>query len=251
MSDRDERGTSERPSSPDSAVSAPLIGLSSYREQARWGVWEQSADLLPTVYAQSIEAAGGVPVLLPPVAPSSAASVVARLDGMVISGGADVSPSLYGEQPHPLTIGWRDDRDAWELALLTAAAPLSLPVLGVCRGMQVMAVHAGGVLDQHVPDVVGHADHSPGSDSFGATSVRIDPASRLASLVGPSLAVHCHHHQSVRTHPGFTASAWSEDGLLEAMEAPGERMRVAVQWHPEMVADAGLFRALVEAASTR
>lgn len=234
-------------------MSRPLIGLSTYREQARWGVWDQSADLLPTVYARSIEAAGGVPVLLPPVEPSAeaAAAVVSRLDALVISGGADVSPAAYGEEPHATTTTWRDDRDAWELALLAAAAPSTLPVLGVCRGMQVMAVHAGGLLDQHVPDLVGHDEHNPGGDSFGATSVRVEPASRLASLVGATLTVHCHHHQSVRTHPGLTAAAWSGDGLLEAMEAPGERWWVAVQWHPEMVADAGLFRALVEAASGR
>lgn len=231
----------------------PLIGLSTYREQARWGVWDQSADLLPTVYARAIESVGGVPVLLPPTTPypSSAAAVVGRLDGLVISGGADVSPAAYGERPHETTTSWRDDRDAWELALLDAADAAGLPVLGVCRGMQVMAVHAGGVLEQHVPDVVGHERHSPGSDAFGETEVSTAPSSRLAGMVGESLTVHCHHHQSVREHPGFTAAAWSDEGLLEAMEAPGERLCVAVQWHPEMAADAGLFRTLVDAAATR
>jgi len=231
-------------------VSRPLIGLSTYREEARWGAWQQSADLLPTVYSLAIEGAGGVPVLLPPTTPyaEAAAAAVARLDGLVISGGADVSPERYGEQPHERTIRWRDDRDAWELALLDAADAADIPLLGVCRGMQVMAVHAGGALDQHVPDLVGHDRHNPGPDAFGETAVSIEPGSTLASLVEPTLTVHCHHHQSVRTHPGFTAVAWADDGLLEAMEAPGDRLRVAVQWHPEMAADAGLFRALVEAA---
>lgn len=234
-------------------MSLPVIGLSTYREQARWGVWDQSADLLPTVYARSIEAAGGVPVLLPPTMPhaDAATATVARLDGLVISGGADVSPSLYGERPHARTTSWRDDRDSWELALLDAADKVGLPVLGVCRGMQVMAVHAGGELDQHVPDVVGHEGHNPGADLFGETSVSVDPESRLGSLLDTSLTVHCHHHQSVRSHPGFTAAAWSDDGLLEAMEATGERLCVAVQWHPEVAADAGLFKALVEAAAAR
>lgn len=234
-------------------MSRPLIGLSTYREQARWGAWDQSADLLPTPYARSVEAAGGVPVLLPPTMPyaEAAAAVVARLDGLVISGGADVSPQRYGEQPHERTRAWRDDRDAWELALLDAADETALPLLGVCRGMQVMAVHAGGVLDQHVPDQVGHDRHNPGADAFGETSVSLAPGSRLASAVGSSLTVHCHHHQSVRQHPGFTAAAWSDDGLLEAMEATGDRLCVAVQWHPEVATDAGLFRALVEAASSR
>ena len=231
----------------------PVIGLSTYREQARWGAWDQSADLLPTVYARSIEAAGGVPVLLPPTMPyaDAATATVARLDGLVISGGADVSPSAYGEPPHERTTSWRDDRDSWELALLAAADDVALPVLGVCRGMQVMAVHAGGALDQHVPDLVDHDRHNPGGDAFGETTVSLAPDSRLASMLGTSLTVHCHHHQSVRSHPGFTAAAWSDDGLLEAMEATGERLCVAVQWHPEVAADAGLFRALVEAAAGR
>jgi putative glutamine amidotransferase len=231
-------------------VSRPVIGLSTYRERARWGAWDQSADLLPTVYARAIEMAGGVPVLLPPVSPyaEAATAAVTRLDGLVITGGADVSPERYGEPPHERTTSWREDRDAWEVALLDAADEAGLPLLGVCRGMQVMAVHAGGSLDQHVPDLVGHDRHNPGADAFGETSVSLAPGSRLASLLGTSLTVHCHHHQSVRAHPGFTAAAWAEDGLLEAMEATGERLCVAVQWHPEMAADAGLFQALVDAA---
>jgi putative glutamine amidotransferase len=234
-------------------VSRPVIGLSTYREQARWGAWDQSADLLPTLYARAIEAAGGVPVLLPPTTPyaEAATAVVARLDALVISGGADVSPERYGEQPHERTRAWRDDRDGWELALLDAADTAGLPLLGVCRGMQVMAVHAGGALEQHVPDQVGHDRHNPGADAFGETTVSLAPGSRLASVLGASLSVHCHHHQSVRDHPGFAAAAWSEDGLLEAMEATGDRLCVAVQWHPEVAADAGLFKALVGAASSR
>ncbi len=234
----------------------PLIGLSSYREQAQWGVWDQSADLLPTTYATAIEAVGGVPVLLPPTTPyaQAATAVVAGLDGLVISGGADVSPQLYAQEPHERTSAWRADRDAWEIALLDAADAASLPVLGVCRGMQVMAVQAGGALDQHVPDLIGHERHSPGVDAFGETEVSLVQGTRLAALLGTNLTVHCHHHQSVRSHPGFIAAAWATDGLLEAMEsveAHGDRWCVAVQWHPEMAHDAGLFRSLVEAASVR
>jgi len=228
---------------------APLIGLSTYREQARWGVWDQSADLLPTQYSAAVEAAGGVPVLLPPLEPSLAASVVARIDGLVISGGADVKPSRYGEEPHPRTTGWRTDRDAWEFALLDAADARDLPVLGICRGMQVMAVHAGGALDQHTPDRVGHDQHSPGGDAFGAVDVSTLGGSRLRALVGERQGVGCHHHQSVRTHPGFAAVAFAADGTLEAMEREGDRFAVGVQWHPENRSDAGLFRGLVEAAA--
>ena len=167
----------------------PLVGLTTYREEAAWGVWRQRADLLHAEYADAIVAAGGVPVLLPPASGSdiSARSVVARLDALVVSGGADVDPGRYGEEPHDRTSNWREDRDAWEIALLTAAAEVGLPVLGVCRGMQLMAVAAGGSLDQHTPDVVGHDEHSPGGDAFGRLSVRTLHGSRVAAAEGETV----------------------------------------------------------------
>jgi putative glutamine amidotransferase len=230
----------------------PLIGLTSYREDARWGVWEQSADLLPAVYADAVVRAGGVPVLLPPASgdPDAAAAVVARVDGLVVSGGADVEPARYGAEPHPRTTSWRPDRDAWEVALLGAAAEARLPTLGVCRGMQVMAVAAGGTLDQHTPDLVGHDRHNPLPGVFGDTDVHTTQGSTLRSILGESVTVHCHHHQSVRVHPGFTATAWATDGTLEAMEAAGPRFCLGVQWHPEMGRDQRLFDALVAAAAS-
>lgn len=232
-------------------MSRPVIGLSTYREEARWGSWHTSADLLPSDYARIVEAAGGVPVLLPPTAPyaEAAAAVVRHLDGLVISGGADVEPARYDAPAHPATGGPRRDRDGWELALLDAVDGTDVPVLGVCRGMQVMAVHAGGTLDQHVPDLVGHEAHHPGGDSYGRTTVTVAGDSRLGALLSAPPPVACHHHQSVRTHPGFTAVAWAQDGLVEAMEEPGRRFRVGVQWHPEVDTDRGLLRGLVEAAA--
>ena len=230
-------------------MATPVIGLSTYREQCRWGVWDQPADVLPAGYAHAVETAGGAPVLLPPSAPERAAAVVGRLDGLIISGGADVDPSAYGAEPHARTTGWRVDRDAWELALLDAADALGLPVLGICRGMQLMAVHAGGVLDQHTPELVGHEDHSPGGPRYGDVVIDTVAGSALRGYIGDRHEVGCHHHQSVRTHPGFTACAFAADGTLEAMEKPDGPFRVAVQWHPETRADAGLFLALVTAAS--
>jgi len=231
-------------------VTTPLIGLTAYREEARWGVWSTKADLLPAVYSWAIEEAGGVPLLLPASSRvEDADTVVGRLDGLVISGGADVSPARYDEAPHERTTAWRDDRDMWELALVEAAARAGLPTLGICRGMQVMAVAAGGRLHQHVPDLVGHERHSPGGDAFGDVAVRVQEGSHLAELLTRDrLTVHCHHHQAVREHPGYDAVAWADDGTLEAMEQRGDRFCVAVQWHPEMAADAGLFRGLVHAA---
>src|SRR5512144_506764 len=220
----------------------PLIGLTTYRETARWGVWHTSADLLPASYALSLEAVGGAPVLLPSQEDlvEGARAVVSRVQGLVISGGADVDPRRYGERAGPHTKAWREDRDAWELALLDAAEEVGLPTLGICRGMQVMAVAAGGTLHQHTPDLVGHDNHNPGGDVFGTVEVDLVDGSLVRSLVGDRLSVHCHHHQSVREHPGFVPAAFADDGTLEAMERPGERFCLAVQWHPEMTADAGL-----------
>lgn len=233
----------------------PVVGLSSYREPATWGLWSASADLLPTAYALAVEAAGGVPLLLPPTTPygDAARAVVARLDGLVVSGGADVDPERYGEERHATVTTTRPDRDAWELALLDAAEERGLPVLGVCRGMQLMAVRAGGRLVQHLPDVVGHAGHDPGGDAYGSVTARVEPGSRLATLVGDGPEPgHCHHHQAVAAHPGFTPVAWAPDGTLEAMELPGDRFCLAVQWHPEQGAgstsDAALLAGLVAAA---
>jgi putative glutamine amidotransferase len=239
--------------SPRSDAARPVVGLTTYRELASWGVWQQRADVLQAEYADAVVAAGGVPVLLPPASGSdlSARIVVARIDALVVAGGADVEPTRYGEEPHPATAGWREDRDAWELALLAAADEVGLPVLGVCRGMQLMAVAAGGILEQHVPDVVGHLEHSPGGDVFGRLTVRTAEGSRVRAAEGETVRAQCHHHQSVREHPGFSATAWAPDATVEALEAPGDRFRVGVQWHPEMDRDQTLFQALVAAAADR
>lgn len=229
----------------------PVIGVTTYRERSQWGVWDDEADLLPATYARSIEAAGGIAVLLPPTdyPVVDALTVLERLDGLVIAGGADVDPWRYTDVVHERTSNWREDRDAWEFALLDAAAAAQLPVLGICRGMQVMAVHAGGHLDQHVPDTVGHDNHSPGGDEYGDVKVSLVDGTRLSKILVTGPSVRCHHHQSVANHPGLVASAHSEDGSLEAIEDPERPFWLAVQWHPETQDDVRLFTALVEAAT--
>jgi len=230
----------------------PLIGITTYREQSRWGVWDDQADLLPAAYARSIEVAGGIAVLLPPTddPAADAHDVVARLDALVIAGGADVDPRRYTEVVHERTANWREDRDSWELALLDAARESRLPVLGICRGMQVMAVHAGGQLDQHVPDTLGSENHSPGGDVYADVEVSRVEGPHLERLLVTGPAVRCHHHQSVLDHPGLVAAAHASDGTLEAIEDPDRPFWLAVQWHPETQPDAGLFTALVTAAAT-
>jgi putative glutamine amidotransferase len=236
------------PHAPPADGRRPLIGLSAYRERAVWGVWDTQTDLLNSLYARSVEAAGGIAVLMPPQS-EEAAEVVRRLDGLIITGGSDVEPARYGHAAHPRTQRPRQERDAWELALLDRAVELGVPTLGICRGMQVMAVHAGGVLEQHLPDVVGHDEHSPGGDAFGWVPVTTEPGSQVRALVGSEMQVNCHHHQAVVRHPGLVATAHAADGTLEALEHPDRPFWLGVQWHPEHGDDFGLFRGLVEAAS--
>ena len=179
--------------------------------------------LVPADYVDSVRAGGGTPLLIPPLGPGDdAAAIVHRLDGLVLAGGADVNPSRYSEEPDPATISWRDDRDVSEMALLNAADDLGLPVLGICRGMQVMAVTAGGALLQHVPDVIGHRRTLPRRRCLrrdrGAHHRRVRS---WRGILGDTFTVACHHHQSVADHPGFDGVAYSADGVLEAMEITG------------------------------
>lgn len=232
-------------------MSRPVIGITTYREPASWGVWQRPADLLGAGYADAVLDAGGAPVLLPPL-PEAALEVLRVLDGMVLSGGADVDPSRYGAPPHSRTGAPRTDRDETELLLAAACWERSLPLLGICRGMQVLNVALGGDLTQHLPDVEGAAAHRGADGVFVERTLSVDPLSRLGSAVGTSLNVHCYHHQSVgRVARGLRAVAWSQDGLVEALEKVDDGAFVlAVQSHPEESADRRLFARLVEAAAS-
>jgi putative glutamine amidotransferase len=233
---------------------APLIGISAYCEQARWGVWEAQAMVLPRRYADRVSAAGGIPVLLPPV--PGIEDALGRLDGLVLSGGGDIDPARYRAEPAPETTSVREERDTAEFALLAGAMERQLPLLAICRGLQVINVARGGSLHQHLPDVVGHDGHAPVLGAFGAHPVRVAPGSRLAGILGrDEVAAPTHHHQAVdRLGDGLVATAWAEDETVEAFELEdgGDGpFVVAVQWHPEAGDDLSLFRALVSAALAR
>ncbi|MCF6523200.1 gamma-glutamyl-gamma-aminobutyrate hydrolase family protein [Streptomyces sp. JJ36] len=231
----------------------PLIGLSTYlEEEARWGVWRQPAALLPAGYHRLVQAAGGLAVLLPPdPAPGAAAAAVARLDGLVIAGGPDVDPARYGASRDPRTGPPAPERDAWELALIGAALESGLPLLGVCRGMQLLNVACGGTLVQHLE---GHGG-PPGGPAgvFAEHTVVPVPGTELARLLPEPVAVPAYHHQAVdRLGSGLVAGARAEDGTVEALEAPGAGgWTLAVQWHPEAGTDLRVLRALTGRAAAR
>ncbi|WP_256792522.1 gamma-glutamyl-gamma-aminobutyrate hydrolase family protein [Terrabacter sp. Ter38] len=232
----------------------PVIGITAYVERASWGRWvDVPGALVPHRYVRQVEEAGGIAIVIPPrpdFDDGTALEIVERLDGVILAGGVDVAPELYADERHASVQASRPDRDSTELAIARATAGTDLPVLGICRGMQVMAVAAGGLLEQHVPDRVGHDEHSPAPATYGNHAVRTVAGTRLAEILGEESDVPSYHHQSVLTHPGYEASAWADDGTLEAMEDPDAFFRLAVQWHPEVGTDPRLFRALVEAAAT-
>jgi len=229
-----------------SSASSPLIGISTYLEQSRFGVWDIPAAVLPKGYLDGVVHAGGTPVLLPPVEGWEPGHL-SNLDGLVIAGGADIDPSCYDADREPATGPARPDRDESEWALVNLAFKLGIPLLGVCRGMQVLNVVLGGTLRQHLPDEVGNTDHLPKPGTFGRVPVTVAPGSRLAGIVGDRVEVHCHHHQAVdRLADGLVATAWAADGTVESVELPGETFCVGVQWHPEEDGvDRRLFEALV------
>jgi putative glutamine amidotransferase len=209
-----------------------------------------SAALLPQTYVESITAAGGRAVIIPP--DDTDADVLRRLDALVLAGGADIGPGLYGEEAGPLTHS-RADRDRGEIALVRAAIGMDLPVLGVCRGMQLLAVAHGGRLHQHLPDVLGHDNHRPISGpKFGWHPVDLKPGSRAHALLGESVTVNSFHHQGIADPGGLEPTGWCpEDGLIEVVEDPARSFAVGVQWHPEDTTDFRLFAALVAAAELR
>ena len=251
------RGNDANAPAPGPAASTPLIGVTTYLEQSQTGVWDVRASFLPKVYIDAVTDAGGIAVLLPPQPADDAVAraVLGALDGLIVSGGADVDPRRYGQAPHERTGAPRADRDEWEDLLLTAAVELELPFLGICRGAQMLNVALGGTLVQHLPDVVGSDAYQPAPSVFGETEATVEPGSKLAAVLGDAgapLPIHVYHHQALdEVAPGLRVTARTDDGVIEAVELDTVPFGLGVQWHPEEnAADRRLFAGLVEAART-
>jgi len=226
----------------------PVIGITAYAQDARWGVWQLPAVLIPLAYVDAVERSGGRAVVIPPTE-DGVEETLSALDGVIFSGGADVDPARYGAEPHPETDTPQTRRDAGEMALLQAALERDMPVLAICRGFQLLNVARGGDLVQHLPEEVGHDVHKQVPGEFAEHPVEIKGGSRLAAIVGERSDVTSHHHQALgRVGGGLVETAWAADGTLEAVEDPSLRFAVGVQWHPEAGEDAALFEALVEQA---
>jgi gamma-glutamyl-gamma-aminobutyrate hydrolase PuuD len=233
----------------------PLIGVSTYTAVAAWGAWERPAAVLPQSYYELVGAAGGRPLLLPPLKTAAtgpgfgAAEVIAALDGLVLTGGGDVDPAAYGETAEPQVGGVDPVRDGSERALLAAALAVDMPVLAICRGLQILNIACGGTLHQHLPDVVGHDAHRQAPSVFGEVKVTTTPDSATSAIFGASATVLCSHHQSIdRLGAGLTPTAFADDGVIEAVELSGPPFVLGVQWHPEEGGDPRPFAALVAAA---
>jgi putative glutamine amidotransferase len=233
---------------------APTIGITMYHTNANWRGFAEEGALLPWRYVEAIRKNGGRPVLLPPGGDvSEAEATVAVLDGVVIAGGGDINPAIYGAAKHPMTDANAPDRDSWELAVAEAAVRQGVPLLGICRGAQMLNVACGGTLHQHIPDLVGHEVHAGLPQGFGLHKVRVTGGTVVASILpgGEFFDVPTHHHQAVNlVGSGLAAVAWADDGIVEAIESttPGEFL-VGVQWHPEQGDDPRLFGALITAAN--
>src|SRR5829696_3765171 len=233
----------------------PRIGLCTALERARWTVWDREAFLLSRAYVDALQDGGAIALMLPPDSwvAEHPDDVLEGLDGLMLAGGADIDPSSYGDTRHPKTTNTRPDRDHAEIALALRALERDMPVLGICRGMQLINVARGGTLIQHLPDDLGHTDHRRALGSFDNADhdVRLAPGSLAARACGELVhATKSHHHQGVdRLGDGLVASGWSVlDDLVEAIEVPAARWALGVQWHPEVDPASRVVAALVAAA---
>ncbi len=233
----------------------PTVGVTAATESVSYGAWDSiAAYISPAGYVRAVQRAGGRPVLLPPDPEdaSDPGGVLDLLDALIVTGGAgDLDPALYGQQQHPETGPVQEERDAYELALVRAATRRALPVLGICRGMQILNVAYGGGIEQHLPDVLGHEDHRHTPGTFADHEVRLEAGSLAARAVGSERApVKSHHHQGIREiGAGLLVTGRAEDDAVEAIEDPSCPFVLGVLWHPEEDEESQLIHALVSEVS--
>jgi len=244
---------------------SPVIGVTTYRQVSSWWAWERDAAVVPGNYLDAVEAAGGQPLLIPPRKATAVGvvdhcdgsagldrfeAVVGVVDGLLLIGGGDIDAGRYGKHPDQRNAGADDQRDDLEFGLLGMALRHGVPVLAVCRGIQVLNVSLGGDLVQHLPDLLGSDRHQPRPGAFGSVSVTTTEGSTVHRLLGGHIDVLCSHHQAIGSvGRGLVVTARGDDGVIEAVEMPDRQFVVGVQWHPEETGDARLFEALVVAAA--
>ena len=230
----------------------PVIGICAAIESAQWAAWEVLVNLSPRNYSLAVQRAGGLALILPPddVVAEAPDELLDMLDGLILAGGSDIDPGSYGAQPHPETRGTRPERDRFEIGVGTRALERDMPVLGICRGMEMLNVIQGGTLNQHLDGLELHR-HTPGA--FTDHSVRLEPGSLAERVVGAELTeVKSAHHQGIdELGEGVVASGHADDGVVEAIGLPDRSFAVGVLWHPEEDEQSRVVGSLVNEARDR
>jgi gamma-glutamyl-gamma-aminobutyrate hydrolase PuuD len=225
----------------------PVIGITCFIKDAAYGNWKRNAAILPSAYISMVTKAGGVPLIIPPAGDMTI--LLGSIDGLIVSGGPDISPASYNEEPGSMTTEFYPEQDYSEMGLIKEALHRDMPLLGICRGMQILSVAHGGGMHQHLDTTPGFEGHGGFAGESTEHGVIVEENSLLASIMGNSFTVNSLHHQGVSDAGGMTISARAEhDGLIEGVEREDKRFCIGVQWHPERKGHDLLFSALVEAA---
>ncbi|HJM24376.1 MAG TPA: gamma-glutamyl-gamma-aminobutyrate hydrolase family protein [Candidatus Thalassarchaeaceae archaeon] len=226
----------------------PVIGITCFVKEASYGNWTRDAAILPSAYISMVANNGGVPLIIPPAGDMTI--LLESIDGLIVAGGPDISPVSYNEEPGPMTTEFYPEQDYSEMSLIKKALEKDMPLLGICRGMQILCVVHGGKMYQHLDTTPGYEGHGGFSGKSTEHGVTVEGGSLLSSIMGDSFTVNSLHHQGVTDPGSLEVSARAEhDGLIEGVERRDKRFCIGVQWHPERKGHDLLFSALVEAAT--